>query len=984
MSQSLLSIVAPIDPARLSRAQSLIAELGRQLDAGGVGFDLGALEDKNGDGVHFASLHALQSQSSSKAFLLLELSGDGDRRRILGQVASALGDGLRSLFALASDWKDGRDLVDYLNAHQHSSGGGWFDNPGIGFVGAPGMNVGRIRSEAAVAERIALLLEDPKIAGIDGSLERLGAVRDAVKTQVPPSTLSDAAPQWSPTPRWKVILRGILPFIATYLWPVLLLDLLIVLVAGYRLVEGEPDLRMGLTLLFSWASLRFVLNLLFWSAVASIAALAGAYVALRKAEDTDSVDERAPIHDINAHIFERENRCRQNHMISITVRKPGPLRSFTSRLVFWVLSRSVGVLARPGFLGTIGTIHFARWITLPGTRDVVFLSNYDGSWESYLEDFITRARQGLTGVWSNSIGFPRTRNLVSGGAADSERFKRYARRSMVPTLFWYSAYPQLTMATIRSNREIVRGLTGAMTEEEATNWLSLFGSAARPPSKIASSQVQSLLFGGLGFMHHARCLVFERLNDDRGASRAWLDTVRPWIAYNDGRRLRLSMVVILGLGPGGLRRLGLPQESLETFPFAFLEGMTGPGRQRILSDDSSTFRWGRNGADAVLIVYGETRRDVDKLATRLTRTAQAHGIGAPHVIPLMPVSDDKTEPFGFVDGISNPVIRGTYKGLRDVDPIHLVEAGEFILGYPDGRGNMPPGPTLSALHDPDNLLPLVAPSVGFDRNQVELPRDIGANGSFLVIRQLEQDVKAFGAYCAAEAKRLASDRRFPQPYVVNAEFIGAKLVGRWKDGSSLARFPYESRTVQQARHAVHGMTRPAAAAPAGQMAVQPPVAKPSTHRSGDNDFLFGEEDPEGLRCPYGAHIRRSNPRDSLGPGLADEIDITNRHRILRVGRPYVSARRENPGILFMCLNGDLERQFEFVQQTWAHNPAFHGLNCEKDPILGDGQTGVCSFTIATRQGPVRLSPMSRFVTTLGGAYVFLPSKKLVEYLSKPA
>ncbi len=110
------------------------------------------------------------------------------------------------------------------------------------------------------------------------------------------------------------------------------------------------------------------------------------------------------------------------------------------------------------------------------------------------------------------------------------------------------------------------------------------------------------------------------------------------------------------------------------------------------------------------------------------------------------------------------------------------------------------------------------------------------------------------------------------------------------------------------------------------------------------------------------------------------LDISNRHRVIRVGRPLDA---EKPGLLFMCLNGDIERQFEFLQQSWLRSPSFHGLSCEKDPVLGDGEAGVCSYTIPTRDGPVRLSPMPRFVTTKGGGYFFLPGKRLVEYLCAP-
>ena len=105
--------------------------------------------------------------------------------------------------------------------------------------------------------------------------------------------------------------------------------------------------------------------------------------------------------------------------------------------------------------------------------------------------------------------------------------------------------------------------------------------------------------------------------------------------------------------------------------------------------------------------------------------------------------------------------------------------------------------------------------------------------------------------------------------------------------------------------------------------------------------------------------------------------------MLRIGRQYAPGEGEKPGLLFMCLNGDIERQFEFLQQSWLRSPSFHGLSCEKDPVLGDGEAGVCSYTIPTRDGPVRLSPMPRFVTTKGGGYFFLPGKRLVEYLCAP-
>jgi deferrochelatase/peroxidase EfeB len=481
------------------------------------------------------------------------------------------------------------------------------------------------------------------------------------------------------------------------------------------------------------------------------------------------------------------------------------------------------------------------------------------------------------------------------------------------------------------------------------------------------------------------CLLF-RLPDDVAKARTWLRSLAPHIAFNDGRKLRAEAVVTLALGASGLRRLGLAEEGLSTFPFAFLEGMTAEYRARILGDDPAAgpWDWDDRRFDVALLLYGTTQEAVGALDKTVRAAAATAGMGKGHAIPLVKVEKEKkTEPFGFVDGISQPVIRGTYKGLRNADPIHLVEPGEFVLGYPDNRGNIPPGPTLPAIADPENRLPLVEARDDFAQTQVEELRDLGKNGSFLVIRQLEQDVEGFQRYCEQEAKRLAD--RLPEPYQMSADFIAAKMVGRWKDGSSLVRHVYSSKTEEVMKHRSSETVRPEAKT----ARAAPPVARgptvgprdPNDSVRPDNDFLFGEEDPEGVRCPFGAHIRRANPRDSLDPGSADQIAITNRHRIMRVGRLYKEKEGRNPGLLFMCLNGDIERQFEFIQQTWLKRPSFHGLSCEKDPLLGDAEVGACSYTIPSREGPILLKPMPAFIKTLGGGYFFLPGKRLIEYLA---
>ncbi len=225
----------------------------------------------------------------------------------------------------------------------------------------------------------------------------------------------------------------------------------------------------------------------------------------------------------------------------------------------------------------------------------------------------------------------------------------------------------------------------------------------------------------------------------------------------------------------------------------------------------------------------------------------------------------------------------------------------------------------------------------FERSNAGQPHDLGVNGSFMVIRQLAQDVEKFGDFVSRAANTIKGRPGTPAGYSQEQleQWVAAKLVGRWRDGTSLVRYPHRPGTGWN-----------------GEL-----------KRAPDNAFLLGKEDPAGHNCPFGAHIRRSNPRDSFLPGSQENIDINNRHRILRFGRSYLnSANAADSGLLFMCLNVDIERQFEFIQQTWAMKRLFHGLDGEVDSILGRGQLGG-RLTIPTPAGPLTIEGMPSFVTT---------------------
>jgi deferrochelatase/peroxidase EfeB len=1014
MRHALVTIAARIAVDKIAPAEALIRALGNPATATAAA----ALDTLDGEaGIHFASLHAFAGTDpdSAHGHLVLEFSADGDDDAAIGRIAARLGDALRPIFALAADWRGG-DLPTYLKAHAVRLGQGWFGQAGLAFAGTPGMSVGRIRREAALADALGKRLGAQR--GGLSALDRLNQIRKDVRDE---NDLAWAleTPVSLPVAPKRTILQLIAPlavsFLRTYLWP-LLLPLLIVLGFGacqaidavqvIHAADASLTMKLWMCVKAIWSGLLWLAGVACVFAIFVLLLLVALYASLRRKEDSDWLDNRAPRRDILQRIVENENHVAQNHMISVTRHKPGLTRQVTLRFAFWATGQLARLLFRPGFLNQIGTIHFARWVVLPGSKDLMFVSNYGGSWESYLEDFITKAHSGLTAIWSNTVGFPYSKNLFQQGATDGERFKRYARHSMAPTPFWYSAYPTLTTANIRTNAAIRVGLAGAMTDEEAIAWMALFGSAARPSAKLESNQIQSLLFGGLGFLRHGTLILIE-LKDDMPATRGWLREIRPHIAFDDGRRLKRDAVLTLALGPDTLAKAGLPADAIETFPPAYLDGMRGPGRSRILGDDpQDRWTWKPAGThDVAILVYGKDERSVSGLVDTVKGVTQSYGHDVFDTIPLRKVPKDRAkrkEPFGFIDGTSQPLIRGTYRGLRFADPIHLVEAGEFILGYPDNRGNVPPGPMLRALDDPDNMLPIRCDNTGgFASNVVDAPREIGRNGSFLVIRQLEQDYDAFWSYCESQAADLRE--RLGEPYNVTAEFIGAKMVGRWKDGSSLLRNPYQS--FSESKDLEQNPTRRAATNPAGRTPIAAaPSANPRSPadsatapattsdadttkkktRPGnpeDNDFLFGTEDPEGLRCPFGAHIRRANPRDSLSPGSQEQVEISNRHRILRVGRQYEPRDGQKKGLMFMCLNGDIERQFEFVQQTWLHSETFHGLSGERDPLTAEKNGCPIGYTIPTRDGPVRLKPMSRFITARGGGYFFVPGKRLLEFLS---
>jgi len=480
------------------------------------------------------------------------------------------------------------------------------------------------------------------------------------------------------------------------------------------------------------------------------------------------------------------------------------------------------------------------------------------------------------------------------------------------------------------------------------------------PAPVDIDDMQALVRRAFGHLPFARYLLLGIA--DPAAARAWLATLADEVATaGKGQDDLPGPCVNLALTGAGLARLGLAAADSPTLPVALREGMVTEHRSRILGDsgtsDPSKWRWGgphNPGIDLVLMIFADSEAGLDQACLDRRQALEQGGalsvIGEP--IDGQLIGGGGREHFGFADGISQPTLKGVSYGRRSVQPPTgpepskwaEVEPGEVILGYCDNYMKPSAGPMVSAASDPTGLLPPWGP---------DGRHHLGQNGSYLVFRQLAQDVDAFQRFLQSAELPAASDGSPSVPGL-----LGAKIVGRWPNGAPLV-------------HTVTGEEGPPFDA---------------------NDFGYHELDQDGLRCPAGAHIRRSNPRDSSADDPGRRLISTKNHRIMRRGRPYGLPIEDPPtapgeeaaaerGLLFICLNADIERQFEFVQHTWLNNRYFAGLNDEVDPLVGSPPDSGGTYTLPADPVRRRVTGIPNFVTVKGGEYFFLPGIRALRYLA---
>jgi len=500
--------------------------------------------------------------------------------------------------------------------------------------------------------------------------------------------------------------------------------------------------------------------------------------------------------------------------------------------------------------------------------------------------------------------------------------------------------------------------------------------------EVDYGDIQGLARFGHGRLTEARYLLVRIA--DRAAARAWLRAAPVTTAVTTTPPPATALQV--AFTSHGLAALRLADEVIAQFSDEFRTGMYAErSRSRRLGDldDNAPAKWQWGGSEAstphLLVMLFARQGKLDAWETKVTGRTWSRAFEP--VARLDTVDIGPIEPFGFADGISQPEIDWncalTLQGRDELDFRNTLALGEVLLGYRNEYGLYTERPLL----DP-----------AFDAVAERLPesleaanrRDLGRNGSYLVFRQLEQDVAKFWRYVDEQA---GHDEQWRQA-------LADAMVGRRRDGTPLV--PTTAKLID---------------------GIGSKLREQAT-----NGFLY-DDDPDGIRCPFGAHIRRANPRTGDLPGGVqplwrrlmrmlgfkrrgfrdDMVASTRFHRLVRRGRTYGSpispeaalALAETPvpddkrGIHFICLNANIQRQFEFVQNAWMMNAKFDGLSDESDPLTGNreplyGGGGTDRFSLPRADGPPRrLDCLPRFVTVRGGAYFFLPGIRALHYIAEP-
>jgi hypothetical protein len=417
--QDALTIAATVTPSRRAKVTEALAEM--QKDPGHNPI----LPFAKLPGLHFgrivlvpASTTPTGEKTADELLLITDCDGSADDH--LEALVETAGSGLDQLFAGCDGFPSGQlgtpERLAFLQRKRL--------RPRAYYVHQQGRTVAQINREAQLRERLQSF-----VASCSFEQQSASAVRERIRSHV----------KREPSLEWA-------------LQPV-----------------PEPELTFKLREAVHHASLPAGLVALGPLLLPAIAFLVGA---VRLQESHDYAEHIRPTAEQLRILTEIEDRTVNSGYTAAAFVKPGLVRSALVPLLLELIGWGARHVFTHASLAGVKTIHFARWIPLDNGR-VVFCSNYDGSVESYNNDFIDLVAAGLNLIFSNAYGYPRTTFLIRGGAMREQEFKDYLRRVQIPTPVWHSAYPTLTAATIDRNTRLRTGLRGRMSEREAQEWLTL-------------------------------------------------------------------------------------------------------------------------------------------------------------------------------------------------------------------------------------------------------------------------------------------------------------------------------------------------------------------------------------------------------------------------------------------------------------------------------------------------------------------------------
>jgi hypothetical protein len=439
--QGAFTAVVPIDPERVESLRTLLVRIGATVDEPGCPVPFREIES-----VHFMRWVILDVTRDAAGknippSLVLSTNYDEPLDDHLRELADVTGATFDQIYGHCAGYAPGTDRVAFLKAHRVRYA--------AFYVGTRGRGVRQVRQEQELRDAVEKYLDTTPglparptelVARLQQTFTtgRYAWVRDEPAGKPPAGIPLDKV--------WKAALVLVVGSVTA-------VTALVLVLQGLR-VPGWLVLVVILALL-----LVFVLFLL----------------VLRSYETYERLPNVLPVGAPIAELTAREDQVVQNQLTNVVHIKPSLFRRVTVRLVLWAIDLLGRIVFVRGALGGIPSIHFARWVILPRGR-LLFMSNFDGSWENYLGDFIDKAAVGLTGIWSNTIGCPPARFLVLGGARDEQRFKAWVRENQLVTQVWYSAYRDLSVENINNNTRIRLGLADPATaadEARARAWLAL-------------------------------------------------------------------------------------------------------------------------------------------------------------------------------------------------------------------------------------------------------------------------------------------------------------------------------------------------------------------------------------------------------------------------------------------------------------------------------------------------------------------------------